>query len=164
MAQRKAEPAQSGRNSKNERSMSQGAALFHPWFLPRSAWLTIVQAIPREYLMKMRDYFDRYGCISCNRRDRTYGENGFCKLCFTRISRRLRRCLKRRFGTQRKVTRAPEWPELLKSERLARRLLRDLIPAKRAIARTQPRKYTPNNPTNNISRLAGQRHGGSPKG
>jgi len=158
MPKQKTVRVRSGGNNKHsgrERDvLTREAALFHPWFLPRPAWRTIIEVVPREYLMKMRDYFDRYGCISCKRRDRIYGANGMCKPCFAEVGRRLRRCLKRRFGGKRELAGDAAIPELLNSESMARKLLRDLVPAERAMVRSNQRKYNPKNPTSSIARLA----------
>ena len=46
----------------------------------------------------MRDYFDSYGCMRCNREDGVYQSNGMCKLCANIIRIRLRKCIQHRLG------------------------------------------------------------------
>jgi hypothetical protein len=124
-------------------------AIFHPWFLPRKAYRTIVQAVPREYLMKMRDYFDRYGCMRCNRSIAAYGSNGMCSTCVSNISRKLRRCVKRRFGALKKPAVEPHLQHYLASAKTAREILRDLRPVILG-SRAEQQKYRAQNPARGI--------------
>lgn len=157
MSKSKTSIATVGQSLKHSQNVLQpstlNAALFHPWFLPRSVFRTIAQLVPREYLIKMRDYYDRYGCMRCSRRDRRYRQNGMCQPCYNEVARRLRRCLKRRFGVRHKLAANSAVRHLLQSEKIARELLQDLIPAERAAARSCQRKYDPKNPTNSMPRL-----------
>ncbi len=60
--------------------------IFQPWFVPRSTYLSIARLIPREYLMRMHDFFSRYGCLRCRSRTREYGSNGMCRPCHTEVA------------------------------------------------------------------------------
>lgn len=165
MSKIKTSIAKLGRGPKHSESVFRPstlkAAVFHPWFLPRSVFRTVAQLVPREYLMKMRDYYDRYGCMRCSTRERRYCQNGMCQPCYNEVARRLRRCLKRRFGAKRKLAVHTEVHQLLRSERIARKLLRDLIPVERAVPRSGQRKYDPRNPTNSMPRLTALTRTGS---
>ena len=72
--------------------------LFQPWFLSSEIAQAIRVLIPPGYDRKMRDYFDSYGCMRCNREDAVYQSNGMCKLCANMIRIRLRKCIQRRLG------------------------------------------------------------------
>jgi hypothetical protein len=133
------------------------SAVFHPWFDSRTVWHKIMKLVPREYLLKMHDYFDRYGCISCKRRDRAYSENGMCNACFTLIGRRLRRFVKRRFDNEGKIEGDPMVSHIVDSEKLARRLLKDLIPEGR-VANRSNRKYLQKNPAATVGVLSRGRY------
>jgi hypothetical protein len=101
-----------------------------PWFVPRSTFVTIARLVPREYLLRMRDYFDRYGCMHCKSRTKPYGSNGMCKLCIHEISRRIRRCWKRRVKKLNAEGRNHEIREIVSNAKIAHDLLRDLAPSK----------------------------------
>lgn len=70
--------------------------LFQPWFLSFEIAQAIRVLIPPGYQRKMRDYFDSYGCMRCNREDGVYQSNGMCKLCANMIRIRLRKCIQQR--------------------------------------------------------------------
>jgi hypothetical protein len=137
--------------SRNDRKVSESiGGIFHPWFLPRSTYQSIVRLVPREYLMKMRDYFERYGCIRCEKRQAGYGQNGMCRLCYSEIGRRLRRCLKARFRQPKMQTGNREVTEIIAGAKMARKLLRDMMPATRGTANAGQQKYNTRNPTTGI--------------
>ncbi len=93
--------------------------LFHPWFLPRRIQLAIRAMIPPAYHQKMRNLFDDYGCLRCER-DSDYGSNGFCRDCASQIRARLLGSARRRL----KGSRVSFDAALLRRQRLAKRLLR----------------------------------------
>jgi hypothetical protein len=137
--------------SRNQRRITKtDGAVFHPWFLPRSTFRSMVKLVPREYLMKMRDYFDRYGCMRCEKRDVTYGQNGMCRPCCSEVGRRLRRCLKARFGDPTTRASTLQVNEAAAGTKLAHKLLRDLIPAMRATTSLSQQKYGTMNPTTGV--------------
>jgi hypothetical protein len=106
------------------------SVIFQPWFVPRSTFLTIARLIPREYGMRMRDYFNRYGCMHCHTRTRQYGSNGMCGPCHSEVSRRLRRCWKRRLKLLNEQARKHQIRHIVTNAKNARELLQDLIPPK----------------------------------
>lgn len=134
---------------RNEAVSGWSEAIFHPWFLPRAAYRTIVQAVPREYLLKMRDYFDRYGCMRCKRSNISYGSNGMCSTCVSNVSRKLKRCVKRRLGAPNQPLKEPHLQHYLASAKTAREILSDLQPAVLA-SRDGLRKYKAQNPAKGI--------------
>jgi hypothetical protein len=79
-----------------------------PWFLPEPIYLEVRRLLPSSQLLKMRYYFDDYGCLKCGSRSSLYGSNGMCKRCNIVVRGRIILSLKRRFrriGTE--VGRAP---------------------------------------------------------
>jgi hypothetical protein len=68
-----------------------------PWFVPKDLFLTFRRMLPSCQLLKMRYYFDDYGCIKCGRRQVRYGHNGFCRTCGRMVTARVILALKRRF-------------------------------------------------------------------
>jgi hypothetical protein len=40
-----------------------------PWFIPKPIYMTIRRLLPNPHLMKMRHYFDDYGCLRCGEVD-----------------------------------------------------------------------------------------------
>lgn len=81
--------------------------LFQPWFLSSEIAQAMRVLIPPGYQRKMRDYFDAYGCMRCNREDVVYQSNGMCKLCANVIRTRLRKCIRRRLEGPREIVPAP---------------------------------------------------------
>jgi hypothetical protein len=69
--------------------------IFQPWFLPTKISRAIRALLPPGYEMKMVDYYAKFGCMRCNRKDRPYGGNGFCRACRARIQQRLWRSVDR---------------------------------------------------------------------
>ena len=117
--------------------------IFQPWFVPDSTFHMIAALLPREYMFKMREYFDTYGCMVCKRRDRLYAQNGMCGRCLVQIGSRLRRCWKKRL--RRLDAQKPNQlvGEIVSNAKAARNLLKDLAPlakpAKREkVIRTNP--------------------------
>jgi hypothetical protein len=77
--------------------------LFQPWFLSSEIAQAIRILIPPGYERTMRDYFDAYGCMRCNREDAVYQSNGMCKSCANVIRIRLRQCIRRRLEGPREI-------------------------------------------------------------
>jgi hypothetical protein len=65
--------------------------LFPPWFLSRAVIRQVEALLPSHYHKRFRFYFDRYGCIRCNRKRVLYGANGLCLACVGLVSDRLER-------------------------------------------------------------------------
>ena len=68
-----------------------------PWFLPKDVFLEVRRILPSAQLLKLRYYFDDFGCMRCARFDVPYGNNGFCKQCSIVVRGRIVTCLVRRF-------------------------------------------------------------------
>jgi hypothetical protein len=69
-----------------------------PWYLPKETYNGVKNLLPHIHISKMRYYFDDYGCIRCERRDRLYGANGLCEQCNVIVRSRLAHCLKKRLA------------------------------------------------------------------
>jgi hypothetical protein len=67
-----------------------------PWFIPKPIYMTIRRLLPNLHLMKMRHYFDDYGCLRCGEVDTIYGASGFCNSCNVIVRSRILTSLKRR--------------------------------------------------------------------
>jgi hypothetical protein len=118
-----------------------------PWFLPRSISSTVFHLLPREYRLKMHDYFLAYGCLRCERRNAFYCSNGMCQRCCIKVNRRLGCCIRRRLRESARMRAATPPEDFFAAAKVARKLLRDLTPATRNDRR--PRKYTGStNPAN----------------
>lgn len=72
-----------------------------PWFLTKELMKQIDGLVPRYYHMRLRLYFNRFGCLRCSKRRVLYGCNGLCLKCLGLVSDRLKRTdrtLWRRYG------------------------------------------------------------------
>ena len=67
-----------------------------PWFVPKPIYFAIRRLLPNIHLMKMRHYFDDYGCIRCGETDTLYGASGFCHSCNVIVRSRLLASIKKR--------------------------------------------------------------------
>jgi hypothetical protein len=67
-----------------------------PWFIPKPIYLAIRRLLPNIHLMKMRHYFDDYGCLRCGESDAVYGASGFCYSCNVIVRSRILAGLKKR--------------------------------------------------------------------
>lgn len=67
-----------------------------PWFLPKPIYLAVRRLIPNIHLMKLRHYFDDYGCLRCGNDDALYGACGLCHPCNVVVRSRLMMCMKKR--------------------------------------------------------------------
>lgn len=74
---------------------AQEAAL-QPWFIPSETYLELRRVLPPSQIMKMRYYFEDFGCLRCDSRTAIYGSNGLCEKCSTLVRSRLSRALERR--------------------------------------------------------------------
>ena len=67
-----------------------------PWFIPKPIYMAIRRLLPNIHLMKMRHYFDDYGCLRCGDTDAVYGACGFCYSCNVIVRSRVLAALKKR--------------------------------------------------------------------
>src|SRR5580704_3559837 len=74
--------------------LTSGEFSLQPWFLPRRIEIAVRALIPHDYRIRMRDYFDDYGCMLCGERF-DYGTNGMCGGCSRNVRRRLWKSLNR---------------------------------------------------------------------
>jgi len=126
------------------------ALMFHPWFLPRSTQRAIMRLVPREFYWKMRDYFNLYGCLKCEKRNVIYGGNGMCHACHANVTAKLKQCLKARFGDPTTRASTVQVNEAAAGTKLARKLLRGLIPAMRVATSLSQQEYSTRNPTTGV--------------
>lgn len=75
----------------SERTKGRRLTLFPPWFVSKAMIKQVEAILPSYYHQRLRRYFDRYGCIRCNRRKAMYGGNGLCLLCIGLVGDRLKR-------------------------------------------------------------------------
>lgn len=117
--------------------------LFQPWFLSWEIAQAIRVLIPPGYQRKMRDYFDAYGCMRCNRKDAVYQSNGMCKLCAGMIRIRLRKCIQRRLTGPGEIVPAHVFVGI---PNRASQLLRGISRGERAMNRRPRNQNGPPNP------------------
>jgi len=94
-----------------------------PWFVGLETARAIRRLLPRDYFLRMRSYFDKWGCLICNKNHREYGANGMCSRCSQRIQKRLFSLQMKLFAT------SPSPSEHTEYDRVqgARILLSDLL-------------------------------------
>jgi hypothetical protein len=68
-----------------------------PWFVPKAVLFQMRKMLPSCHLLKLRYYFEDYGCLRCGKSQVLYGANGFCKQCSIVVRYRILLALKRRF-------------------------------------------------------------------
>ena len=69
--------------------------VFQPWFLPQRVGFAIRSLVPPEFWSKMRYFFEDYGCMICGCTT-GYHSNGMCRLCYSRIRKKVTLSVKRR--------------------------------------------------------------------
>ena len=75
-----------------------GDELFlQPWFVSKPLSLKLRALLPASQLLKMRYYFEDYGCLRCGARGKMYASNGMCKACSIVVRARVVLSLTRRF-------------------------------------------------------------------
>ena len=102
-----------------------------PWFLSRNTHRKIQQLFPHIYHKRFHTYFQLYGCIRCQNKNRLYYSNGLCRNCSSLLSDRLRRC-DRLMADEYREASTPPSNQLLRQITSARALLADLASTKRA--------------------------------
>ena len=75
----------------SERGGGRRLEIFPPWFLSREVIKEVAALLPSYYHKRFRVYFDRYGCLRCNRKRVLYGGNGLCLTCIGLVGDRLKR-------------------------------------------------------------------------
>lgn len=90
-------PARVLRNLQKSPSNIDDEIFLQPWFLPKDIFLEVRRLLPSSQLLKMRYYFEDYGCLRCGRSDVLYRSNGLCEKCNIIIRGRIVLSLKRRF-------------------------------------------------------------------
>ena len=68
-----------------------------PWFLSEAEYLAVRRILPPSQMLKMRYYFDDYGCLRCGDLKALYSSNGLCRKCSIIVRARVVLALKRRF-------------------------------------------------------------------
>jgi|HubBroStandDraft_2_1064218.scaffolds.fasta_scaffold59022_3 hypothetical protein len=68
-----------------------------PWFVSKAEYVAVRRILPPSQMLKMRYYFDDYGCLKCEKLKVLYGSNGLCRQCSIIVRARLVLALKRRF-------------------------------------------------------------------
>ena len=71
-------------------------SLLLPWFLTKRATIAIRSNVPKHYQIRMRHYFDDYGCLRCSTHRGQHKSNGLCNRCTGLILARLKRGYERR--------------------------------------------------------------------
>ena len=66
-------------------------SLLLPWFLTKRATIAIRANVPKHYRIRMRNYFDDYGCLRRNTHRGQHKGNGLCNCCSGLILARLKR-------------------------------------------------------------------------
>lgn len=68
-----------------------------PWFLSEAEYFAVRRILPPSQFLKMRCYFDDYGCLRCERLNVLYGSSGLCRNCSIVVRAKVVLALKRRF-------------------------------------------------------------------
>lgn len=108
----------------SERSRGRRLEIFPPWFLSRHVRKQVEALVPSYYHRRMRIYFEKHGCIRCNRNLAAYAGCGLCKRCIDLIGDRLKRIDQELASQPQPDPRAP-LKSLLHRRETARRLLAD---------------------------------------
>ena len=94
-----------------------------PWFVSSQTASAIRRLLPRDYFFRMRGYFDKWGCLVCNKSNREYGSNGMCSRCSQRIQKRVLHLQMNIFCTSQRASEHAEYDRV----QGARMLLSDLL-------------------------------------
>ncbi len=82
--------------AKRHEKIKDAESLLLPWFLTKRATMAIRSNVPKHYQIRMRNYFDDYGCLRCNTHGGQHKGNGLCHRCSGLILARLKRSYERR--------------------------------------------------------------------
>jgi hypothetical protein len=128
---------------KGRKRLTADELLFQPWFLSSEITQAIRVLIPPGYQRKMRDYFDVYGCMRCNRENAAYQANGFCRLCHNMIRIRIRKCIQLRLEGSQEIA-SPR--VFIGASNKARKLLQGISHGRRDAKRLSRNQSVPQNP------------------
>lgn len=109
-------------------SNSPGSSIILPWFLSRKTHRKVQELLPHIYHQRLHTYFQLYGCIRCQIKNRLYYSNGLCRNCSNLLSARLRRC-DRLMADEYREAMMPPSNEMLRKITSARSLLAGLAGA-----------------------------------
>ena len=126
-------------------SNKSNSSLVLPWFLSRKTHRKVHELLPQIYRKRLHKYFQLYGCIRCQRKNRLYYSNGLCRNCSSLLSARLQRCDRLMADEYREATMPPQ-NLMLKKISCARSLLADLARTKRSTFRRRENKSDPPQP------------------
>lgn|SRR5690348_8757684 len=107
--------------------------LLQPWFLPQRTAYKIRGLLPKNFWMKMRHYFDDYGCLICESRT-NYHSNGLCKRCRNKIQTRLKFSIKRRSKSMKGASKIRQFQQ----EKIAKQLLAEFVPPRKQLPLVPP--------------------------
>jgi hypothetical protein len=97
MSKRQSFSKKPARNPQDDTRLPISEELFlQPWFVPKSTYLILRSLLPSAQLLKMRYYFEDFGCLRCEHTDVLYGSNGLCEACSGLVRGRVKRALQRR--------------------------------------------------------------------
>src|SRR5277367_5475324 len=82
--------------SKRRDQIKDDESLLLPWFLTKRATIAIRANVPKHYQIRMRNYFDDYGCLRCSTHRGQHKSNGLCNRCSGLVLARLKRGYERR--------------------------------------------------------------------
>jgi hypothetical protein len=89
---------QSAKFPRTRRKMLIDEEIFlQPWFVSKRTYLELRRILPSAQLLKMKYYFEDYGCLRCGRMNVVYKGNGLCTVCSLVIRGRVVMALARRF-------------------------------------------------------------------
>jgi hypothetical protein len=108
----------------SERSGGRRLTVFPTWFLTKDLKRRVDSVLPYHYRKRFRVYFDRYGCVRCNRKKALYGGNGLCMNCLGLVSDRLK-LIDRKLQRHEKREKPVPMGAFLRRRRAARELLAD---------------------------------------
>jgi len=147
----KASPAVYGRSCRAA-SGEIDDVLLQPWFLPKRIADAIRGMVPAGFFNKMRYFFDDYGCMICGQ-ESAYHSNGMCLHCYQKVLRRIKKSAGRRARGKRDKRLDLV---IFRQQKLARSLLRGLIPEKKVPGeKLTLQMFRPSNP---VYELFGAHH------
>lgn len=98
-----------------------------PLFLTFRLRKAIERLLPDRHHQRMHQYFEKYGCLRCSRKNVLYAANGFCMGCINMIGKRMRK-VDRELRARKPVLPPKLEENYLRPYNSARRLLADLMP------------------------------------
>jgi hypothetical protein len=115
----------------NSRSLSERRewvkSTLPPMFVTLKLRKALEKLLPVEHYKRLRLYFETHGCLTCRRKNKIYGANGFCKPCLGTIEKRLRK-LDRKLQISVPSAEPDLADRFVRPYRTACELLADLIP------------------------------------